>query len=299
VTAIRKEEQATLWLAAAIYGGWAAATLLHSWLPGPVLFAVGGWLIAWHGSLQHETIHGHPTPWRRVNAAIGWPPLSLWLPYELYRRSHLAHHAAEHLTLPGVDPETRYLPAAGDEGAGRGLALAAARLQSTLAGRMVLGPVFETAGFLTREAAAVLRGEGDRRRLWAAHLVGVAAVLAWLHGVCGMGVGDYLLCFVYPGAALSLLRSFAEHRAASDPRGRVAVVERAPVLGLLFLNNNLHAVHHARPAAPWRTLPDLYAAQREALRAGGGPIYDGYRDVAARYLFRPHDVTIHPGALAS
>lgn len=286
------DEAATIALAVVIYGGWAAATALHAQIPPWLLFVMGGWLIAWQGSLQHETIHGHPTASRRLNAAIGWPPLALWLPYELYRRSHLAHHAAEHLTDPTSDPEARYLrPRPGLRGR---LALAAGWLQAPLAGRLVLGPALEIGGFLAREAGRILRGDGDSRRVWAAHLCGVAAVLAWLR-LCGLGLGEYLLCFVYPGAALSLLRSFAEHRADPDPARRAAVVERAPVLGLLFLNNNLHAVHHLAPSAPWRRLPRLYARQRAAiLRANGGLVYDGYAEVAARFLLRPHDSVVHP-----
>ena len=85
--------------------------------------------------------------------------------------------------------------------------------------------------------------------------LGVAAVCAWLFGWLHLSFGQYLLGFVYPGAALSLLRSFAEHRAAPEPGRRIAIVERAPLFGLLFFNNNLHAVHHAFPGASWRRLP--------------------------------------------
>ncbi len=207
----RPLEWPTLALAALIYGGWIAATLLHDRLHPLVLAAVGGWLTAWHGSLQHEAIHGHPTPWRRVNDAIVCAPLSLWLPYEIYRRTHIAHHASEHLAHPRHDPEARYLPA----GAGwrHSLTVAAGRLQSTLLGRVVLGPLFEVAQFLRREAGRVVRNEAGARADWARHLAMVAVLWAWLHLVCGLGLATYLACFVYPGLALTLVRSFAEHRA--------------------------------------------------------------------------------------
>lgn len=288
----RKVEHATLLVAAAIYGGWIALTLTATRLPAPLVAALGGWLLAWHGSLQHETIHGHPTPSRRFNVLLGYPPLSLWLPYPRYRQLHLAHHATERLTSPGADPESRYIAAA--DGAFRRIA---ARLTSTLLGRLVLGPAFEVAAFLASEARAVAGGEPGVRRAWALHLAGTAAIAAWLVGACGVGLGDYLICFVYPGAALSLLRSFAEHRADPRPARRIAIVEKAPLLGLLFLNNNLHAVHHAFPAASWRRLPGLYARHRTALlQANGGLVYAGYADVVARYLFRSHDVLVHPEA---
>lgn len=286
----RRLEWPTLGLAALIYGGWIGATLWHDKLDPLVLAILGGWLIAWHGSLQHEAIHGHPTPWRAMNTLIAAPPLSLWLPYEIYRRTHLQHHASEELTHPAYDPEARYLRA------GSGWRCrAAARLQSTLAGRIVVGPLIEVAQFALAEARRVWRGEEDGRRIWLVHLAAVALVWAWLHFVCGMNLTKYLACFVYPGLALSLVRSFAEHRADPTPGHRVAVVERAPIFGLLFLNNNLHAAHHAWPGLPWWRLPARYRSHRTALlQANGGLVYDGYRDVFVRFLMRPHDVLEHP-----
>ena len=252
--------------------------------------AAGGWLIAWHGSLQHETIHGHPTPWRRCNRALGIIPLSLWLPYARYETLHLAHHSTEDLTVPGADPESRYLPAGG----GRARRAVSA-VTSTLAGRLLLGPALEIGGFLASEARALAAGAPGARRAWAIHLLGVAAIWAWLTYACRLSLGRYCVEFVYPGAALSLLRSFAEHRADPAPARRIAVVERAPILGLLFLNNNLHAVHHAFPGASWRELPRLYARHRgELLAANGGLVYRGYAEVVRRFLLRPHDVLVHP-----
>jgi fatty acid desaturase len=283
-------EGATLLVAAAIYGGWIALTLIATRLPPLLVAALGGWLVAWHGSLQHETIHGHPTASQRFNRLLGYPPLSLWLPYPRYRQLHLAHHATERLTDPAADPEARYLAAA--DGAVRRIV---AGLTTTLLGRLVLGPLFEIGGFLGAEARAAARGEPGVRRTWAIHLAATAVISAWLVLVCDLSLGQYLLWFVYPGTALSLLRSFAEHRAASEPEHRVAIVEKAPILGLLFLNNNLHAVHHAFPAASWRQLPGLYAQHRSTLlQANGGLVYRGYVEVFARYLFKPHDVLVHP-----
>ena len=291
--ASRGVEWPTLGIAIAVYGGWLAATWLHNDLPWSLRIVMGGWLIAWHGSLQHEVIHGHPTPWRRVNTLIGSIPLSLWLPFERYRRTHLAHHATERVTEPGADPESRYL--APPRGQTPGIDHRIGALQASLIGRMLLGPTFEVGRFLRSEALAI-RG-GAQAGPWVRHLIGAAMVVAWLKLVCGMTMVDYLLTFVYPGAALTLIRSFAEHRAHDLPGHRVAVVERAPVMGLLYLNNNLHAVHHSHPAEPWYRLPGLYRRNREqVLQANGGLVYAGYRDVFARFLFKPHDDLVHPSA---
>ncbi len=284
---------ATLGVALAIYGCWIAATLLHGHIHPAALMAVGGWLVGWHGSLQHETIHGHPTPWPWVNRALAFAPLNLWLPYDRYRQTHLAHHSTERLTEPGFDPESRYTaPGGGWTGAWR---RGVARINATLAGRLLLGPLIEVATFLTAELRACLVGQPDVRRAWAAHLVGVAGLVIWLHWVCHLSLAQYVVSFVYPGCALSLLRSFAEHRADPIAARRIAVVEKAPILGLLFLNNNLHAVHHAFPQAPWRRLPRLYAEHRSSLLdENGGLAYSGYGEVFRRYWLSPHDVVVHP-----
>ena len=278
-----------------VYGGWGAATFFYASLAWPALLVIGGWLTAWHGSLQHEIIHGHPTRSRRVNTAIGFMPLSLWLPFEAYRGSHLAHHASHHLTDPDHDPEARYLPTTAGP-----LRRALAAVQATLVGRLTLGPFIEIGGFLVEEAQRLGRGEAGRARLWLLHGLAVGAILVWLTFVCHMRIELYLACFVYPGAALSLLRSFAEHRADPSGRHRVAVVERAPILGLLFLNNNLHAAHHDRPGAAWHQLPALYRRDRERLlQANGGLVYEGYSQVVRRFFLRPHDGILHPSREAA
>lgn len=283
----------TLVVAALIYAGWLALTFFHARIPLLLAIAAGGWLGAWHGSLQHEVIHGHPTPWRRLNTALAILPLALWLPFGLYRTSHIEHHATEALTLPGVDPESRYL--GDDKGLASRLRRVVEAAQAPLIGRLLLGPFISVGGFLFSEACALARGDMVHWRAWSVHLALTAVVLAWVLGVCKMSLGEYLLIFVYPGAALTLVRSFAEHRADAKLEHRIAVVERAPILGLLFLNNNLHALHHARPDLAWHRLPAVYKANRaQILSDNGGLVYDGYREVFARFLLRPHDQITHP-----
>jgi fatty acid desaturase len=295
---VNRIEWPTIALAALIYGAWAVVTYFHALIPLPLRVMIGAWLIAWHGSLQHEIIHGHPTPWRRFNTILALPPLAIWLPFEIYRRCHITHHVLEHLTDPARDPESRYL--APDPGRTARLARSVGRLQQSLLGRLTLGPLVDAWEFLAREVMHLGRGDLDRLRIWALHMTMVVAILAWLRLVCHLSLGQYLLCFVYPGIALSLIRSFAEHRAHPDPAQRTAIVERAPVLGLLFLYNNLHVAHHFRPDLPWYALPALYRRERERLlAANGGLVYDGYADVFRRYLLRPHDELMHTAALAA
>ena len=285
-------EWPTLLVAAIVYGGWLVATRWHALLPTWLLAAAGGWLIAWHGSLQHETIHGHPTrhPW--MNALIGAVPLSLWLPFAHYRRTHLAHHATPAITDPFEDPEARYL--AHSNGPAAALLRWSERLQATLLGRLLLGPPLTIGRFLIGEPARLVRQPALVIREWLPHLGGMVLILSWL-ALCDLHIGEYLRLFVYPGTALTLLRSFAEHRADARPGHRVAIVEQAGPLALLFLNNNLHAAHHRDPGLAWYRLPALYRRRRDQiLRGNGGLLYRGYGEVARRYLFRPHDSLIHP-----
>jgi fatty acid desaturase len=288
----RQIEVPTLLLAAVIYGSWVALTWWHRTLPDWLLACAGAWIIAWHGSLQHETIHGHPTRIGRINALIGGVPLSLWLPYCAYRRSHIAHHRSIAITDPYDDPESRYLTApAGWWGRSK---VAIERVQSTLFGRLLLGPFLTVGRFLSGEVARGWRSPRETASDWIPHLAGVALVVAWL-AICRISVAHYLLLFVYPGISLTLLRSFAEHRASRKPGHRVAIVERAGVFGLLFLNNNLHAAHHRAPGLAWYVLPDFHRRYRQQLlRANGGLLYRGYYDIVRRFAFRPHDTIVHP-----
>ncbi len=282
VTKMRAVEWPTLSLAIAVYGGWIAVTAYAALLPVPLLVLLGGWFLGWHGSLQHETIHGHPTRWHRVNDLIGGVPLSLWLPYGVYRRTHMAHHRSPHPTHPLHDPESRYVM-------GGGLATGIAKLRATLVGQMLIGPVAAIALFIAGEAGRAFRDPSRFAREWGVHLLGVALVLAWLHAV-GLPIVTYVLCFVLPGQAASLLRGFAEHRADAAGTSRAATITSRGPLALLFLNNNLHAAHHASPATPWYRLPALERSRAQRIE----PRYAGYRDVLRRFAFRPHDVVRHP-----
>ena len=279
-------EWPTWGLVAAIYGSWAAFTIGWTHLPGWLVPLAGGWLVAWHGSLQHETIHGHPSRSRRLNALLGGVPLGLWLPYGVYRETHLRHHAAPVLADPVSDPESPYVTAEVWARAGL-LRRAGLRFQTTLAGTMLVGPLWVVASEWSAAVRRVSSGNRAHLRHWSWHALGVAGVLGWLH-VFHVGVGAYLLGCVYPGIALTLLRSFAEHRIAAEPGHRTTIVEAEAPFALLFLNNNLHVVHHDHPGAPWYLLPRLYRRGREAIRRRtGGACFRGYRSIVLAHALRP------------
>jgi fatty acid desaturase len=280
-------DRGTLAVATLIYGGWLAATAWHAVIPTPLLVLIGAWLIAWHGSLQHETIHGHPTHIAAIDRAVGFVPLSLWLPYSLYYRSHIAHHGSAEITNPHEDPESRYVARRG------GAAWLAARIQSTLPGHMLAGPPIIFVRFLNSEIRRAFSEPVQVIRDWLPHLAAVALLLVWLDHV-GLSPARYILTFVYPGMALTMLRSFAEHRAGIDTPGRAASVERGGLLGLLFLNNNLHAAHHERPGLSWHKLPAYHRHHRARLIREGAVLYAGYGEIIRRFALRAHDSPLHP-----
>jgi fatty acid desaturase len=291
----RRIEWPTALLGVIIYGSWLVATYFYRDLPWWSLTIIGAWIIAWQLNLQHETIHGHPTRNRVVNQAIGCWPLSLWLPYSIYRSTHLAHHRDENLTDPLDDPESYYWTASGWGCLGP-MWRAIAHAQTTLLGRIALGPAFLISGFVRDVARDAWRDKPGARVRLRRHLLQCAPVLIWVLVIARMPFWLYVACFVYPGASLAMVRSFAEHRAVPEAERRTAIVEGAWILGPLFLFNNLHAAHHLRHRVPWYQLPRFYRLNRAALiERNGGLVYHGYFDVVRRYLVKPHDQPIHPG----
>jgi len=267
-------------------------------LPWWLIVPTAAYLIAWHGSLQHEVVHGHPTSWSWLNRLLILPSLWLWLPFELYRESHQRHHQNEQLTDPQQDPESYYLSAQ----QWRELSSWRHALYwslNTVCGRLLLGPFFALAALTRQESRRLRAGYMQMLLVWGLHLLGCALVLYWVIVLCKIPLTDYLLLFVYPGISLSLLRSFLEHQAHPDWRQRTVVIEAHPLMALLFLNNNLHILHHAEPSLAWYHLPARWRERREELLAlNGNYRYSGYAEVIARYFLWPKEPPVYPQGLA-
>jgi fatty acid desaturase len=284
----------TLLIALLAYGGWCAVTLMYGRWPLWVVAPIGAVLVTLHGSLQHEIVHGHPTRWREINRLLAIVPLSLWLPFDSYRITHLAHHIDERLTDPLDDPESWYWTAE-DWARLSPFTRGVLHISRTLAGRVTLGAFWSIGRYLRGEWRALLANEEGVRALWLEHLLWCIPVIVWVKVVCGMPLWLYLLAIAIPGTSITLIRSFAEHRARSPVRGRIALVEGSWILGPVFLFNNLHALHHEAPWVPWYQYPARYRRIRERLIAeNGGLVYRTYFEVAWRFLLRPHDSPLHP-----
>lgn len=287
-------EMPTMLLIVATYAAWLGITFAYGRWPLLVVAPIGALLVTLHGSLQHEIVHGHPTRWRSVNRLFALVPLSLWLPFDSYVRTHLAHHIDERITDPIDDPESYYFTARDWERLGP-IGRAIVRVQQTLAGRVTVGAFWAIGRYLHGEWRAILEDRPGVRAIWIEHLLWCVPVIAWLKLVCGMPIWLYALTMAIPGTSITLIRSFAEHRARAHVRARIALVEGSWILGPLYLFNNLHALHHEAPWIPWYEYPARYRVNRARLIAENeGLVYHTYFDVARRFLFRPHDTPLHP-----
>ena len=278
-------EWPTVGVAAAIVGGFGSVLVWHDRLPIAATLVALAVLGGWYNSLQHEVIHGHPTPWRRVNSALVIVPLGLVVPFAEYRDIHLAHHREPELTDPARDPESFYVSA---ETWRRSSAprRAVLHIMSTLAGRLVLGPFV----YAVRHWRYSLRQSDTRTAVGrvVGHVAGVIAVLLVVRA-SGLPIWVYVAGVSWGGGALSLLRSFAEHRNV-DQGTRSAVVSSGRFFGLLYLNNNLHHTHHTQPWVPWFELPAAHSAlDGDRAAAAGAGLYRGYGEVVRRYLLVPFD----------
>jgi fatty acid desaturase len=287
-------EVPTLLLVLADYGAWLAITFAYSRWPLAIVAPVTAVLITLHSSLQHEIVHGHPTRWTGINRLLAIVPLSLWMPYERYRRSHRAHHIDQRLTDPLDDPESYYWTPQ-DWARLKPITRVLVQIQQTLAGRVIIGSFWSVGRFLHGEFRAVIRHQDRARVMWLEHLLWCVPVILWVTVVCGIPLWIYLLAMVIPANGIVLIRAFAEHRAYPQVRERIAIVEESWILGPLFLFNNLHSLHHEAPLIPWYEYPARYRLIRDRLIAeNGGLVYRSYFEVARRFLFRPHDVPQHP-----
>jgi fatty acid desaturase len=283
------------WLVALLlYSAWGLLVWYNAVLPWWFLMPVGAYLLAWHFSLQHEAIHsfrGVPA-WLRF--AVVFPPIGLWFPFALYRKSHSTHHRDIHLTVPGVDTESYYVRKQDWERMGKvGRALLV--FNQTLVGRLLIGPALRLWILVSKESRRVAQGDYTHLPHWGIHAVALALLFWFISGVCRFPWWQYCLLIAYPGMSLSLLRAFTEHRASEDSQERTASVESNVIFGLLYLYNNLHVVHHLQPSMPWYDIPRYYRENRESLlKRNGEFFYKGYAVFVRRYFLTPVFSPVHP-----
>ncbi len=289
-----RSEWPTWLLIGAVYGGWFATALNARTLGLPIATAILIVLSCLYMSLQHELLHGHPTPWARVNTLLGLAPLAVWFPYAVYRDSHLRHHDDAHLTDPDRDPESYFVSAERWRNAGP-LLRAMLGFRNTFVGRVVIGPAFSIAGTVTVGIVQIADGNWRIAGAWTLHLALLAALMSWLDVHCGINPLLFAVGIGYPALALASVRSFQEHRPAHDTAERSVINESAWCWRLLFLNNNFHAVHHDLPGVPWFALGRVYHERRDAYLARNGHfLVRGYGEWLFRHALTSALPALHP-----
>ncbi|WP_322866492.1 fatty acid desaturase [Aquicoccus sp. G2-2] len=286
-------EWPTLGLLILTYGLWAIATTWAAafWLPlGMVLVTLSA---TQHSSLSHEALHGHPTRLKWLNEMLVFPPLTLAIPYQRFRDTHIAHHHDEILTDPYDDPETNYLAPDVWMTLPR-WAKAVLRFNNTLAGRLLLGPLLGQIAFMQGDWRLIRAGNRAVLAGWLLHIPALALVIWWMAAFGKMPVWAFLIS-VYAALSILKIRTFLEHRAHGEARGRTVVIEDRGLLALLFLNNNLHMVHHMHPGVAWYALPARFRAGRQGyLEHNENYYYRSYGEIFRRYFWRAKDEVSHP-----
>jgi fatty acid desaturase len=285
-------EWPTIGLTLLVYAVLGSLVWLHATLPWWLILPVGAYFAALHSSLQHETLHGHPTRNRILNEALIFLTPTMWLPYQRYKETHLQHHNNQFLTDPAIDPESYYLLPDHWAKTG-GLKRLLYGVNHTLGGRMLIGPAVSTIRFWSAELTDMAGGDWNKIRGWAVFVVSCACVLAYVIW-CGMPLWKYLLLIAYPGVSLALVRSYCEHQAAEDVNHRTIIVECSPFWSLLFLNNNLHVPHHEKPSLAWYKLPAYYRAEREQLIKQNNGYLMSYAEMFRRYFLNAKEPIPYP-----
>ena len=287
-------EWLTLGLIMATTAAWTLVISFYSDWGGWIVCPLAALLVTLQSSLQHEVLHGHPTRNARLNEALIYCSFGLFIPYRRFKTLHLRHHNDDRLTDPYDDPESFYL-AWGDWQKMPWALRLVLTLNNTLAGRLLIGPAVSLVGFYGSEIRAVASGDSGVARAWAHHLAGLVLVLAFVSVVGGIPLWLYIFGVAYPGMSLLMLRTYAEHRAHENAEARSVIVEFCPLFSLLFLNNNLHIVHHSHPTAPWYTLPKLYHDARDEWQARNqGYVFKSYLQMAKAFLFKVKEPVPHP-----
>ena len=196
------------------------------------------------------------------------------------------------MTDPYDDPETNYLdPAVWFElPVWHRFVL---RLNNVLLGRMVLGPLISQVSFMRADFFAIRGGDKKVLSAWLWHFPGCVLVM-WCVWHSHMPIWVYLIC-AYVALSILKIRTFLEHQAYEKIGGRTVIIEDRGILAFLFLNNNLHAVHHMHPNVSWFRLPRLYRNNRNRyMLRNGGYVYRSYGQVFRSYLLRAKDTVPHP-----
>ena len=270
--------QAGATIALALYVGHPVA-----WLAAFVLM---GAVHARMAILMHEAAHKLLFTNKRVNDAVGrWlAAYPAFVPMELYRRSHFAHHREE------------FGPEEPDLNLYQGYPITRASLK-----RKLWRDLRGTSGWknlkVLLQAVRKEQGFGVARKIAVAQ-VGVAVLLtAWGVAVAG-AVGVLTYPVLWLGSWLTIwrvinrLRSIAEHgglQASPDRRQTTHHVRQSWLarFWIVPLKTGWHLAHHVDMGVPFRNLPLLHRELVEAGWVTEGYVYPSYRALWRDLSSRP------------
>lgn len=285
-------EWTTFALIVTCYALWVAVIFGLSGVAPVLAVLAAGMIVALHASLEHEVLHGHPFASKALNEALVFLPLNLFIPYNRFRDLHLAHHLDSNLTDPFDDPESNFLCPRVWAAMPR-WKKTLYRFNNTLMGRILVGPLIGQTVFTIADARAAMRGDRAVILAWVLHIPGLAIVIG-LVLASPMPLWAYVIS-AYMGLGILKIRTFLEHRAHEKSRCRTVIVEDRGLLAFMFLNNNLHVVHHMHPNAPWYKLPGLYRDGRARyLECNETYVYRSYGEIFRKYFFAAKDPVPHP-----
>jgi len=283
-----RAEWRTLLVVAAVYGLTVLTVVryevLTPWLAIPMLAVLG----AWHLSMQHEVLHGHPFKNQFLNDALGGIPVTLWIPYLAFKKDHHEHHLSD-LTNPALDNESYYVSQEQWDKAGR-IRRAAWTANRTILFRMFVWTIVSTITYVLSVLKRAVRNEKSDRLAVTLHIIGVAFVV-YLVSLSSMPLWQFALGTVYGGRILNAIRPFPEHKYQSGVETRTAMIMAGRFMSLLMLNNNLHVAHHEEPGVPWYRYDNLMQRVNAVERArDAGVLYEGgYAEIFRRFSFTPVD----------
>lgn len=291
-----KAEWRTVAVIVAVYAGTIAVVGYHERLGSWLTVLLLAWFGAWHLSMQHELLHGHPFSKSWMNDAVASVPVTLWIPFLMFKPDHLEHHRTD-LTTPGIDNESFYVDPNDWEKMGP-IRRAYYWANRTILFRIFVNTIVSTWQYHAAKLRMVAKGDRQTINAYLAHIVLLVPTIWLVTAVAGMPLWQYALGVTYGGRVLNAIRPFPEHKYQADVELRTAMIMAGPLMSLLMLNNNLHVPHHDEPAQPWyeyRKVAKRVNAEKRAEEAG--LMYrGGYLEVFRKYSFKPIDAPVRQSA---
>lgn len=240
------------------FGVVALAVWVDRWWAYVVAFFLMGRAFALLNILGHEAAHRLLFSAKTANDLVGRWLLAYpaWTPFDVYRRSHMAHHKDE------MGPEEP------DLGLYSGYPVTRASLR-----RKLVRDAVGISGYKNLRPLVSALGKASSRAL-ALRILGVQLVIwAAMWALSGRWWVYPLLWFapwMTVWRVLNRLRAIAEHAGmerSADRRRTTHVVRQRPLARFWIVpyHTGWHLAHHVDMGIPWRKLPELH---RELVAAG-------------------------------